>query len=72
MEKSDYGFLEELFKREQRDAGNNGSFKICGQAIVTENRDDRVEKPVLSIFTGPLTNRHVGKFSNLSKLCQNY
>ena len=68
MEKSDYALLEELYKREQRVSGNNGSFKIRDQAIVTENRDDRVEKPVSSIFTGPLTNRRVWKFSNLSEL----
>ena len=68
MEKSDYALLEELYKREQRVAGNNGSFKIRGQAIVTENRDGRVEKPVFTIFTGPLTNRRVRKFSNLNEI----
>ena len=62
MEKSDYALLEEVFEREQRDAGNNGSFKIRGKAIVTESRANWVEKPALSIFTGLLTNRHVWKF----------
>ena len=50
MEISDYALLEEPFEREQRDTGNNGSFKILGEAKVTESRDDRVEKPALNIF----------------------
>ena len=72
MEKSDYVVLKELLEHEQRDAENNGSFKLRSEAIVTESRDYRVEKPALSIFTGSLTNRHVWKFVNLSNLCQNY